>query len=65
MRQYEHLTFTRLLGLSQKWLHLAIYLGFVAVDLGADKARIFRLIREGTKEEIDTLLDGRFRITEA
>jgi hypothetical protein len=56
MREYERELFSRALKLSDKWLHLAIYLGYIAVDHGADKARIDKLIRETDKETIDKLL---------
>ncbi len=42
--------------LSSKYLHLAILLGYIAVDHGADPESIDGLIRQTSKEEIDRLL---------
>jgi hypothetical protein len=56
MNQSELTNFRNAIALSQKWLHLAIYLGYLATEHGADKAEIDRLIRLGTKAEITKLL---------
>ena len=56
MREKDLEVFRRAIELSEKWLHLAIYLGYVAADCGADKAEVDRLIRLAEKSEIDQLL---------
>ena len=48
--------FKNTLTAMDKWMHLAIYLGYIAEEHGADKAEIDRLIRLAPKAEIDALL---------
>ena len=62
MRQAELETFRRALTQSDKWLHLAILIGYIATDHGADPAEIDRLVRIASKEEIDQLLLDRMKI---
>jgi hypothetical protein len=61
MRKSELEIFRRALTLSDKYIHLAIYLGYLATDHGADPAEVDRLIRLATKDEIDSLLLERMK----
>lgn len=64
MREREIEVLRQALILSDKWLHLAIYLGYLATDNGADKVEVDRLIRIANKDEIDELLLERMALDE-
>jgi hypothetical protein len=61
MRKSDLTHFRRALILSDKYIHLAIYLGYLATDYGANPAEVDRLIRLATKDEIDGLLLDRMK----
>jgi hypothetical protein len=53
--------FGKTLEALDKWLHLAVYFGMIAQELGADKSEINRLICCTDKAEIDRLLLEKMR----
>jgi hypothetical protein len=61
MRKSDLTHLCRAFTLSDKYLQIAIYLGCLATDNGANPAEVDRLIRLATKDEIDGLLLDRMK----
>lgn len=57
----QQVAFGQTLEAMDKWLHLAVYFGMIAQELGANETEISRLICCAEKAEIDGLLLEKMR----